>query len=59
MSGCTVVTGLSDCIGVAIPGPSGVVIVPGLDQRGGPLHEDGGRDVDIDRNTRNGRALAR
>jgi hypothetical protein len=61
LAGCVVVSGLSGCINInpVLPVPSGVIIAPGIDQRGGPLHEEGGRDVDIDRNTHDGRALAR
>lgn len=60
VAGCANLASLSACITTAIRIPSAVVvIVPGGDQRGGPLHEDGGRDVDVSRNTHNGRALAR
>jgi hypothetical protein len=39
--------------------PPIVVVVPTGDLRGGPLHENGGRDADIERSTHHGRVLLR
>ena len=39
--------------------PPVVVVVPTGDLRGGPLHENGGRDVDVERSTHHGRVVLR
>lgn len=60
VTGCASLASLPGCNNTVIHMPSAVVvIVPGGDYRGGPLHENGGRDVDVDRNTHNGRAVVR
>lgn len=50
---------LGIAVGVDVPQPVVVVVPIGTDTRGGPLHENGGRDVDVVRSTRHGWEAAR